>query len=440
MTLALSGKKVVVMGLGKSGRAAATLAARLGGDVVGVDLRTGLPPIEGVALELGPHRRQTFLSADVLVVSPGIPMTQSDLWAAAKNGADVVGELAFALRFIDIPVAAVTGTNGKSTVTWFAGQLLNHAGIRAFAGGNLGTPLSTAVGKDYEVLVVEVSSYQMEWPGRWCPEIAVVLNLTPDHLGRHGNMDTYGGAKCRLFRWMSLNQLAMIPMDDPRLRRLADAAGGGQRVWLGAHPGVIVEGRTARIRVPGIEADLSLDGFQVPGAHNLGNAAVAALIALRMGATVADVQRGVDLLEALPHRMEPVCEVGGVLWINDSKATNVEAALVGLRGLDRRAVVLLGGQAKGDGFIELESALRRHRAVVTFGASGGAIADELLGAGLKLVRMGDMGAAMEAARGLACAGDAVLLSPGCASFDEFDNFEHRGDVFRDRVLQFGGDR
>jgi UDP-N-acetylmuramoylalanine--D-glutamate ligase len=287
VTVELLGKNVVVMGLGKSGRAAAELAASRGAEVVGVDLRADLPPLPGVSLQLGPHRRDTFLSADVVVVSPGVPMTQPDLWAAARNGADVVGELAFALRYLEVPVAAVTGTNGKSTVTWFVGQLLNGAGINAFVGGNLGTPLSSAVSKDWDALVVEVSSYQMEWPGRWSPEIAVVLNLTPDHLGRHGTMDNYGASKCRLFRYMDEEKLAAIPASDERLARLADHAGGGQRIWLGAHPGVVMDGRCAHIRLPEcgsgglsvVDVTLSLDDFRVPGAHNLANAGVAAMIA-----------------------------------------------------------------------------------------------------------------------------------------------------------------
>jgi UDP-N-acetylmuramoylalanine--D-glutamate ligase len=198
---ALSGRKVLVVGLARSGRAAARLAHRHGARVVGVDLRTGLDPIDGVLLELGPHRRERFEDADTIVVSPGIPLTQPDLAWALGAGKDVIGELGFALRFLTAPVVAITGTNGKSTTTSFTGQLLAACGFRPFVGGNLGTPLCEAALGDeaHDVLVVEVSSYQLERAGAFRPRAGVILNLTPDHLARHGDMDGYARAKLKLF-------------------------------------------------------------------------------------------------------------------------------------------------------------------------------------------------------------------------------------------------
>lgn len=431
------GKTVVVVGLQASGRSAATLAVRGGARVFGLDLRTDVAPIPRVTLELGAHRRETLLGADLVVVSPGVPAAQPDLVAAADAGVPLLGELAFASTFLDQPMAAITGTNGKSTVTWFAGQLLRAAGLRPFVGGNLGRPLSDAVLAERggeppaDVLVVEVSSYQMELPGRFHPRIGVILNLTPDHLARHGDMDTYGLHKLGLFARMGSDDLAVLPGGDERLARLArEHPGGGRRAWLGALPGVVREGRTARIEVGDLACTLDLSAIRIPGEHNLDNAATAALVALALGAEVAAVQHGVAGLAALPHRMEIVAERDGVTFINDSKATNVEAAVVGLRGLDRPAVVLLGGQAKGAGFAALAPLLGRHRAVVTFGGSADAIAAELETAGVQVERAGSLADAVARARALAHTGDAVLLSPGCASFDAFDNFEHRGRVFR----------
>ncbi len=432
--VALAGRRVVVVGLRASGRAAATLAARLGARVVGVDLATDVPPIPGVTLELGPHRRQTFLEAELILVSPGVPAAQPDLAAAAAAGVPVLGELAFAAEQLAAPLVAITGTNGKSTVTHFTGQLLAAAGARPFVGGNLGSPLCNELlaqrdgAPASDVLVVEVSSYQLEWPGALRPKVAVVLNLTPDHLARHGDMDNYGRHKLRLFAGMGPDDLGVLPADDARLARLDDGGRGG-RAWLGRYPGVVREGRRATVRLPSREATFDLSGIRVPGEHNLDNAATALLLATALGYAPAALQAGLGDLRALPHRMEVVAEQGGVTWINDSKATNVEAAAVGIGGLDRRAVVLLGGEAKGPGFVALAPLLARHRAVITFGGSGAAIADELAAAGVAVIRAGALSEAVSTARGLARSGDAVLLSPGCASFDAFQNFEHRGRVF-----------
>lgn len=426
------GERVVVMGLGRSGRAAAALAVQDGCDVVGVDLRSDIEPVPGATFELGPHRRELFLEADRIIVSPGIPTTQPDLRAAHEAGVPIVGELAFAAAHLDLPMAAVTGTNGKSTVTWFTGQLLRAAGLRPFVGGNLGNPLSNAALHDsepHDVAVVEVSSYQLEWPGDFNPKVGVILNLTPDHLARHGDMDGYAAAKARLFERMGPTNLAVLPAGNDRLR--AASPKRGTRAWIGKLPGVVRDGNKIHVDIQShrIHASFDLKHFPIPGEHNKDNAATAALLALALGATPGTVASTLPRLRALAHRMEVVGTVGGVTWINDSKATNVDAALVGISGNDRPAVVLLGGQAKGPGFAVLADALRTQRATICFGGSGPAIADELEGAGVAVVRVASMADAVHHARALAEPGDAVLLSPGCASFDAFDDFEHRGRVF-----------
>lgn len=431
----LRGRRVVVMGLGRSGRAAARLALREGATVVGVDEAAAAAPIEGARLELGPQRLQTLLQADLIVVSPGIAAAHPLLVQAEASGVEVVGELGFAASFLDVPTVAITGTNGKSTVTSFTGTLLGGEASGVFVGGNLGTALSeAALGPQPSRCVVEVSSYQLELPGRFHPQVGVVLNLTPDHLARHGTMEVYGQTKCRLFAQMGPTDIAMLPVDDALLRAAAEGVGNPFRAWLGGQPGVVVEGDIARIELPSVSARLDLREVKVPGRHNLVHAATAAALALGIGAPLVQVQERLALLRALPHRMEPVGEVEGVLWVNDSKATNVESAQVGIDGLDRRAVVLLGGEAKGGGFAALAPALGRHVAVITFGASGSAIADELAAAGVQTLRVRGMQEAMALAAELATPGTAVLLSPGCASFDEFNNFEHRGDVFRTWAL------
>jgi UDP-N-acetylmuramoylalanine-D-glutamate ligase len=245
-------------------------------------------------------------------------------------------------------------------------------------------------------------------------------------------MEGYAAAKARLFERMD-DELAILPVGSPLLVD-ASARYRGTRAWLGAHPGVVRDGKSVRIRLPAVEADLSLEGFAIPGAHNLDNAATAALLAIGFGADPAKVQAALPGLQPLAHRMQVVADVGGVWWIDDSKATNLDAAQVGIGGLDRRAVVLLGGQGKpfpdgSLGFGALADALRRHRAVVTFGQDGPKIADELAAVGIVSERVGGLHDAVRLAGGIAREGEAVLLSPGCASFDEFRDFEDRGEKF-----------
>jgi len=429
----LDGQRVLVVGLARSGRAAARLCLREGAQVTCADLRRSLAPEPGCRMALGRHRREDFLETDLVVVSPGVPASQPDIQAAVAAGIPVLGELALAAERIDAPMVCVTGTNGKSTVTHFTGQLLERAGCRCFVGGNIGRPLSEALGTGpWDRVVAEVSSYQLEWPGRLAPAAACILNLSPDHLGRHGTMDNYGATKCRLFQRMGPSAAALLPRGDERLERLARGS-GGMRLWIDGQPGVRLSDQAILLDLPHCgAAEVPLAGFAVPGAHNRWNLAVAAALAVAVGVDPAALRPAG--LSALAHRMEVVGEIDGVQWINDSKATNVDAALTGLRGLDRPLVALLGGEGKaGDDYGSLEAALRGARAVICFGQAGSEIAASL--SALRPERAAGMARAMERARRRARAGDAVVLSPACASFDEFDDFEHRGDVFRALVRE-----
>lgn len=422
---------IVVLGMAASGRAAATLALAQGAHVIGMDLNRDVAPLSGVEMMLGPHNTEVLYSADLIIVSPGIPANLPILLNARDRGIPLVGELAYAWSFLSFPLIAVTGTNGKSTVTSFAGQLLKRAGLRVFVGGNLGTPLSCAVGDSYDVGVVEVSSYQLELFGASAPAVAAVLNLTQDHLGRHGTMEEYAKTKVGLFRNMPRNSPAFLPVDSTFLDEAAAHTARKQFLRLGALAGVFRSGDEIVVDDGLEKSRFCLAGFGVLGEHNRDNAATALALCRAFGVETSLLQKGIGYLTALPHRMEVVHTAEGVVWINDSKATNVDASLVGLRGLNMKAVVLLGGQAKGGGFCRLRDSLESHRAVVTFGASGSAIAKELEQAGVPCIQAIGLEDAVRRARGLVVKGEAVLLSPGCASFDEFKNFEHRGEVFRD---------
>jgi len=434
----LAGRRVLVVGMARSGVAAAAAAVRAGARVTCADLRADAPRVPGTEAHHGPHDRRDFLEADVVVVSPGVPAAQPDVAAAVAAGRTVLGELAFAWELLAADPAgaplllAVSGTNGKSTATWLLGQLLERAGRRTFTGGNLGRPLSEAVGGGHDALAVEVSSYQMELPGRFHPRAAAILNLTPDHLERHGSMDAYGAHKCRMFAQMGPGDAQILPAEDARLNRLASTL-PGKRLWLGVVPGVHLRPDRFTFVDAGDDGELSLDGFTLPGAHNRANLAAACLLALAGGLRRDELH--VAGLTGLPHRMELVREHGQVRWIDDSKATNVEAALAALSGLDRPLVALLGGQGKsGAAYDRLVAPLRSAR-VITFGASGPTIATALREGGIVPSEVDTLDAAVERAAALARPGDAVLLSPACASFDAFTDFEHRGRHFRALVEQ-----
>ena len=454
----LVGLRVTVVGMGKSGVAAAEHLLLRGATVTCTDRSPEQPLVEGARCVFGRHDERDLVDADLIVVSPGVPAASPLLQRAAEAGVPMVGELGLAAACIaarGLPIAAITGTNGKSTTTWFTAQLLDRAGLAAFRGGNLGTPpsaLATALllGRptpdgaggehapgELRAVVLEVSSYQLELPGPLRPTAAAVLNLTPDHLGRHGDMAGYAAVKLGLLHLLGEGGLALLPAGDPHLRVEAVPGGlpeGARLAHLNAAvgaPGLHLNG--AQIELQGSPDDGPIDasGLAVPGQHNVENAAVAAMLAVWLGAKRAQID--LSRLEALPHRMQPVPSADGRRWINDSKATIIDAALVGLRGVPPGTTLLLGGQGKpGADYASLLPDLQAggHR-VICFGADGGKIAAALRAADpqLPLRRVPDLAAAVKAAAAEAPAGAAVLLSPACASFDAFRNFEHRGDTF-----------
>lgn len=426
----LRDRKVLVVGMARSGVAAATLAVRRGARVTCTDRRADAPRIEGATHIYGEHRREDFLGADLVVVSPGVPAAQPDVAAARAAGVPVLGELAFAAAQLpEVRLYAVSGTNGKSTTTALLGQLFERAGLRTFTGGNLGRPLSEAVGGGYEIAAVEVSSYQMELPGEVHPRGAAILNLTPDHLERHGDMDNYGAHKCRLFARMGPADAQVLPAGDARLARIATTL-PGTRYYLGDWPGVRWSAEKVELRLePGAPVEtIPLGGLALPGAHNRANFAAAALLARHAGLRLDQLDPAG--LRGLPHRMEVVSVKGGVTWIDDSKATNVESTLAGIDGFAGPYWLLLGGRAKARSAWEsLVRPLLGARGVLCFGEAGPEIADALERAGLRVHRHPSLDAAVAAVAGLAGPGESVLLSPACASFDAFTDFEHRGRHF-----------
>jgi UDP-N-acetylmuramoylalanine--D-glutamate ligase len=430
----LSGRQVLVMGMGRSGEAAARCALRQGATVTCTDTREDAPIIEGASHTYGHHDINEFTDADLVIVSPGIPAKAEPIQAAIKAGVPVLSELAFAGKQVqkrNIPIIAVTGTNGKSSVTWFIGQLLKQAGREAFVGGNIGTPLSMLADSDThtDFAVVEVSSYQLELPGEFSPQAAAILNLAPDHLGRHGTMSRYAKTKMDLFTNMKASGFAAIPPISAANPDglLGHAGTTAHHLSLAGSPGIRRSGDVLTLSGTPDDGEIDLSSLQLLGEHNRDNAAAAALLCVCAGLPRKDINVGV--LSALPHRLEPVHTGCGITWINDSKATNIDAAFVGISGVDKPVIVLLGGAGKpGSDYARLRPLLDSdsHK-VICFGAAGNEIADALELSSTE--RVSTLSDAVHLAAKLAQSGDVVLLSPACASFDEFDNFEHRGHVF-----------
>ncbi len=450
----LRDKRVLVVGLGRSGVGAARLCASQGAQVIATDSRSAhqlagaLEQLKGRAeLELGGHREASFTTADLIVVSPGVP-DLPQLQAARRCGVPVIGELELSVRFTEAPVVAITGTNGKSTTTSMLGAMIQATGRPTFVGGNLGAPLVEALGSDATgpdgALVLELSSFQLETVQRFRAHVALLLNLSEDHLDRYHSYEEYKAAKARIFErqtaadWVVVNGEAA----QQECRRLAATSQARQVVFQlsqGPGAGAWLEQQQLCIRLPGLELErVPLDCLHLAGRHNIENALAALLGARLFGAPLTDCARALREFKGLPHRMELVAEVGGVQYFNDSKATNVGSVVGSLTGFDRPVVLIAGGKDKGGDYSPLVPLLRQVcRQVVLIGAAADLMARALTGV-VPLQRAADLPAAVRAAAGVARAGDAVVLSPACSSYDMFNNYEERGRLFTASARQLEG--
>jgi UDP-N-acetylmuramoylalanine--D-glutamate ligase len=439
------GKEVAVLGLGRSGIAAARLLLSRGIKVYaseadhGPELEKRTAPLgrAGAAVQLGGHDLMRIKRAAAVVVSPGIPPGVPPLETARKAGIPVHSEID--VGFLGLGgrtrCIAVTGTNGKTTTTALVAHLMSAAGYRATAAGNIGTPLSQAVMEEepYEWLAVEVSSFQLHDSAHFAPAVGVRTNLAPDHLDRYRSLEEYYADKARLFLHAAEDSTWVVNGDDRAALAMASSARGTLRKfsvqgkaegWYDRSKGRMMLGRSAL---------MSRKEFPLLGDHNVANALAASLAVQAAGAPAAKIAEGLTTFRSLPHRMEPVREVDGVLWVNDSKATNIASTAVALEAMDRPYVLLLGGRHKGEPYSALAAPLKGLcRAVVAFGEAGDIVAQDLKGK-VKVVRGGGFAEVLDKARKLAQPGDAVLLSPACSSYDMFRNYEDRGAQFRAAV-------
>jgi UDP-N-acetylmuramoylalanine--D-glutamate ligase len=454
MTLELGGKRVLVVGLGRSGTAAAQLCAERGAEVTVTDrqdagaLAASLASLPAsVRRELGGHRRETFVGADLIVLSPGVPPIP-ELADARAAGVPITGELELASRFVDATLIAVTGTNGKSTVTTLAGSMMRATGRPTFVGGNLGEPLAEAVGTPAAspagACVVECSSFQLETVDTFSPRVSVLLNVTPDHLDRYPDMEAYAAVKARIFAAQHAADFAVINVDDPIVVRHTERVPSrrlGFSVARRLPEGAWLDGDELVVRLPGARPEAYPATLPaLLGRHNQANA-LAALLAARLGgATHAEATRALGEFRSLPHRMELVAEAEGIAYYDDSKGTNVGAVVAALDGFPRPVVLIAGGRDKGGEYAPLAEALGRvGRGAVLIGQAAAKI-EEALRPVLPVERAGSMDEAVARARAMAARGDAVVLSPACSSFDMFRDYAHRAEAFRGAIERLLGAR
>ena len=442
-------KRVVVVGGGRSGKAAAALLVSKGAHVVLSDTAQSLDGSEdlralGVAIELGPHRADTFTGADLIVASPGVPLDQEALVAARRAGVPVIGEIELASRWLSGRVIAITGTKGKSTTTTLAARMLTEAGFDVTAGGNLGTALSAQVplSRPSSLHVVEVSSFQLEATETVRPWIAVLLNLADDHLDRHGTLEAYGRAKARVFANQTPADWAVVNADDPAALALARGA-RARRFDFGVSAAVqegvsVAGGNIVRRTAVGATPLLPLTAVRLPGKHLLSDVLAAAAVGSVAGVPPAAMRRAVETFHGLEHALERVAEINGVRFVNDSKATNVVSARRAIESFDRGIVAIMGGRFKGGNLGELrDSVASRVDAIVAIGEATPLIHTALSDV-VAIHDAASMADAVRTAFGLARAGGVVLLAPACASFDMFHDYAERGRVFKDEVRKLDG--
>ncbi|HUN87759.1 MAG TPA: UDP-N-acetylmuramoyl-L-alanine--D-glutamate ligase [Terriglobales bacterium] len=445
----ISGKRVLVVGLGKSGVASALFLQEQGARVTVSDskqedqLRNEIPLLldKGITVESGGHGERTFRQQDLIVISPGVPVNAPALEPARKMGIPIIGEVELATRYLKGQLIAITGSNGKTTTAALAGDVIAAGGFHTLVGGNIGTPAISLVPESTEqsYTVLEISSFQLETIEHFHARIAVVLNVTPDHLDRHGTFDAYWTAKRRIFENQTGEDFAVLNADDRASARMGAGLKSHVR-WFSRKNELELGAFVRDERIVYRDADgereiMSVGDMQLKGAHNIENVLAAAAIGSILGITPAKIREAVRNFKAVEHRLEFVANISGVDYYNDSKATNVDAAIKALESFPRGIHIILGGKDKGSDYAVLKPLLEeRVKRVYTIGAAAEKIESQIAGSA-EITRAGTLDVAVRKAAEVASTGDVVVLAPACASFDQFSSYEHRGKVFKDLVQQ-----
>ena len=439
----LKGKTFLVVGLARTGRECARFLAQRGAAVrvsdrrAAEDLRQEVESLAGLAVDyrLGGEEPAWLDGVDFVIPSPGVPPENVFVQRAAARGIPVLSEIEVAYRFFKAPLVAITGTNGKSTTTTLIGEMLKASGRKVFLGGNLGAPFIGALAQDWDWGVVEISSFQLEWISEFRPRIAVLLNITEDHLDRYQSFADYCAAKERIFEAQSSDDVAILNREDPWVWRMRERI-QARMVSFGfteSATGLFPAGEEIVWRDGASEERVSFGRARLQGVHNLENMMAAVAAAKCAGADHAAIQRTIDTFPGLEHRLEFVRDKDGVRYYNDSKGTNVGAVVKSLASFSEPVILLAGGVDKGGDYAPLEEGVRKKvRRLVLFGAAKELIA-RALGPLTETVIVDDIAAAVGDAAAHARAGDVVLLSPACSSFDQFANYAERGKVFKTLV-------
>ena len=461
----LANKTIIVVGLGLTGMAVARFLKKRGALVMVTDQaaeETLEPQAQkiremGISMELGRHRSQTFEKADLIVLSPGVPHTIEPLLRAKEHGIPVIGEIELASRFIKEPILAVTGTNGKTTTSEILGSMLVHSGFKVFVGGNIGNPLiGYADGEQKaDFIVAEISSFQLDTIDTFKPKIGVLLNITVDHLDRYPNFDAYAASKIRIFKNQQPDDIAVLNGSDPLVRSLSEPLKSTRLYYPsladkeeGAlNNGTKIHFHFSESKKPGKKGPLAhlasrdqwflnVAGLKLIGRHNLENAAAAALAALAAGASPEAVQEALNLYQGAAHRLEHIDTIHGVDFVNDSKATNVDAVIRAVESFKKPVVLIMGGLDKGGNFQALREVLARQtKKLIVMGKAAARIQSALEDT-VPTISAASMADAVKQAYRIVSPDNVILLSPGCASFDMYDNYVQRGEDFRKAVENF----
>ncbi len=441
-----SNKNALIIGLARSGLSAAKLLDRMGSKTVITDIKSysdlktladQLP--DSVEQRLGSHNGLNYSEINLGVISPGVPWDSPIAESVRSANIELISEVELAFSLLEAPVIAVTGSNGKSTTTSMIGSILKSVGKKVYVGGNIGAPLCDAVGGDYDWIVAEISSFQLEAVKTFRPKIAILLNITPDHLDRHKDMETYASLKARLFENQSSGDCAILNAQDEIVMNIA-LPDDIKTCYFSRDemrkPGAWTELDKAYIQTDTTMEELfNVDELKIKGAHNIENALAASLVGYLAGGTIDQIKSAVTKFTGLHHRMELVSVIDNVSYYNDSKATNIDAAVKSLYAFNKNVVLIAGGSDKGANFNSLADAIARNaKGVVLMGETAPKI-EQALGSFENQVKASTMGEAVELATRWTKPGDAVLLAPACASFDMYDSFEQRGQAFIDAVVE-----
>ena len=443
----LKDKRVLVVGLGRSGVASALFLKDRGARVTVSDtkspdqLRDEIPILldHGITVETGGHGERTFRGQDLIVVSPGVPVDAPPLVQARASGEPVIGEIELAARHLPGPIVAITGSNGKTTTTTLAGEILRAGGMSTLVGGNIGTPAISLVAEAQPdtVVVLEVSSFQLETIETFRPKVAVILNVTPDHLDRHRTFEAYVDAKTRIFERQQASDFAVLNEDDPTCLTLGERT-RAQVYWFSrkkeVKQGAWVHDGQILFRDSSAQREILLvSEIPLKGAHNVENVLAAVCTGALMGCKPGQINQAIRDFQAVEHRLEYVATLKGVDYYNDSKATNVDATIKALESFPANIHLILGGKDKGSDYTVLNDLLRaRVKRVYTIGAAAEKIESHIKGAA-EIVHAETLENAIRRAAAVAQPGDIVLLAPACASFDQFHSYNQRGSVFKEIV-------